>query len=160
MNINIDDLKIKPMALKESLAASLLSLKYVKTDKEWKLPGVLGFPSAILLFCFIDSVGSLLLNNSNPSIGDNFEILRDKDYFNIPLSQTEKRKFYESFRYHILHLSELPADSALIFNPDEERIIYKDIDWNNRWCLNLAALHEACDNLFNTHEQEIRNKSH
>jgi len=122
-------------SLDESLEAAKFCADYKKTDKKWgkfATGGCLGYPSAILLFALIDSIGSYFEKDKNFSVmidrkqekingsgRDHFKILNSK-YFNQNLSAEFIKKLYNNFRSCLTHKSVLGSGTLMI--PDNTLI--------------------------------------
>jgi len=151
-------------ALKEILVAAELCLSYEKDGFKWHSNGNLGFPTAILLLSFIDSVGYILtikdtVNDADDDSipGKSFEIVRDKKYFESPLSKMEKEKLYHTFRNPVIHSATLKIDHGLSWSSENRtKIIEK---WDQIWLLNLDVLYSACKKLYLDNEDEIISKT-
>ena len=118
-------------SLDESLEAAKFCIDYKKTDKKWgefSTGGCLGFPSAILLFSIIDSIGSYFRKNKNFEINlngkkvkinskgwEHFKILNSK-YFNQNLSAEYMKQLYIKFRSCLTHNSVLGSNTLMIPN--------------------------------------------
>ncbi len=119
--------------LKESLDELLEAVRYCadyrKNDEKWgefKTGGCLGYPSAILLFSIIDSIGSYFRSNINFIINiddkkesidsdgwQHFKILNSK-YFKQHLSKIQIQTIYKKFRSLLTHNSILGKNSIMI----------------------------------------------
>jgi hypothetical protein len=121
--------------LKESLIESLEAAKfcanYRKTDEKWgeyQTGGCLGYPSAILLFSIIDSIGSyyrknkdfkVIIDHEKYSIDgegwEHFKILNSK-YFNQSLSLTFIKTLYQKYRNYVIHNSVLGRNAIMVMD--------------------------------------------
>ncbi len=149
-------------ALKELLEATKICLNTVKIREHWGHEGVLGFPAAILLTCFVDAVGFILLeNNDSNKVNDSLKILKDKGYFPSPLTGKEYKFFYNHFRTDTLHRATLRYGTGIKNEPNlPDKIILVGTLENGETVqyLNLHALQAACLNLFTSHLGEIKSR--
>lgn len=155
--------------LKESLVETLDAAKYCsyykKVDKKWgkyATGGCLGYPSGILLFSIIDSIGSYYRKNKefkitidgkpetiNADGWEHFKILNSK-YFNQSLSLDFIKKLYSHFRSKLTHNSIL-GDAALML-PDNNSIkqlkgknqAFAAIKNNNNKTIYFISIKELC----------------
>mgnify|MGYP006990009804 CR=1 FL=1 len=116
-------------SLNESLEAARLCVYYRKSDEKWgdyATGGCLGFPSAIILFSIIDTIGSYFrkdkqftvnIDNKKYSIHgegwEHFKILNSK-YFRQSLSLDFIKTLYQKFRNSVTHNSVL-GQNAIMF---------------------------------------------
>lgn len=122
-------------SLDESLEAAKFCADYKKTDKKWgefSTGGCLGYPSAILLFSIVDTIGSYFRKDEsfnvlidgkpekiNGSGREHFKILNSK-YFNQNLSTEFIKQLYNKFRSSLTHNSVLGSDTLML--PDNTAI--------------------------------------
>ena len=125
-------------SLDETLEAARYCATYKKTDSKWgefNNRGCLGYPSAILLFSLIDSLGSyfrkdksfkILIDGNEETINatgwEHFKILNSK-YFNQNLPKAFIQTLYNSYRSKLTHNSVLGKDVHMI--PDNNT--FKDL---------------------------------
>lgn len=123
-------------SLKEILEAARFCSEYRKKDDKWenfKTGGCLGYPSAILLFSIIDSIGSYFRKDNDFKIEiegkqeridsdgwQHFKILNSK-YFNQNLDSDFLKILYSKFRSFLTHNSVLGKDSIMIMSNDSIR---------------------------------------
>ena len=122
-------------SLDESLEAAKFCADYKKTDNKWgefSTGGCLGYPSAILLFSLVDTIGSyfrkdesftVMINGKPEKINglawEHFKILNSK-YFNQNLSTEFIKQLYNKFRSCLTHNSVLGSDTLMF--PDNTAI--------------------------------------
>ncbi len=158
--------------LKESLVESLAAAKYCsdyrKTEDKWgefKTGGCLGYPSAILLFSIIDTIGSyfrkdksfkVTIDSKEQTIDSDgwqhFKILNSK-YFNQNLSTDFIKALYLKFRSFLTHNSVLGENSVMIMNNDslgqnisgQSFLIGKDKEGIDVYVISIEELWELCN---------------
>ena len=122
-------------SLDETLEAAKFCADYKKTDEKWgeyATGGCLGYPSAILLFSLVDTVGSYFRKNNdfkvlidgkqeiiNAAGWEHFKILNSK-YFNQSLSKQSLKLLYEKSRSCLTHNSVLGSNIVMV--PDNTSI--------------------------------------
>ncbi|MCK9624976.1 MAG: hypothetical protein M0R23_00715 [Bacteroidales bacterium] len=122
-------------SLDETLEAAKFCSDYKKTDTKWDkfaTGGCLGYPSAILLFSLVDTIGSYFRKNSdfkilidgkqeiiNAAGWEHFKILNSK-YFNQNLSKQSLKLLYEKSRSCLIHNSVLGSNIVMV--PDNTAI--------------------------------------
>ncbi len=128
-------------SLKESLEAAHFCASYRKIDTKWgefRGQGCLGYPSAILLFSIIDSIGSYFRGKTDFVINigakptrinaegwEHFKILNSK-YFNQNLEESFIKAIYSQFRCKLTHNSILGKGSVMI--PNNQSIPSSNLD--------------------------------
>lgn len=152
-----DQNTITLLGLQELLIGARICLEFKKESSIWQSGGCLGFPCIILLTCFIDSIGRLLLKAEESSpIVDNFKILCMSEYFNNPLSSKEKDFFYNKTRKYTLHRSSLRVNAALHVNFESNHIVeYVPVHAVKAKSINLPALLSACEELLTKQGDEL-----
>lgn len=127
-------------SLEELLEASRYCVNYSKSSPQWveyRIGGCLGYPSAILLFSLIDSIGSYFRKNENFKIvidgkstainhsgWEHFKILNSK-YFNQNLSADFLKTLYNHYRSSLTHNGVLA--SGVMMYPSSELTIFKNM---------------------------------
>ena len=96
--------------LVEMVAVSDYCINFRKDPKIWGSHGCYGYPSAILLFSIMDSIGSYILGGSTRN---HFNILNHPDYYNLGLSDKDVKIIYENYRCLLTHNSAMPMDHFL-----------------------------------------------
>jgi hypothetical protein len=142
-------------SLLEYLVASKLALEFVKGEN-WHpedRDGCLGTPSALVLLCVVDAIGSylrygpdiVLIDGKQRTIdgehSKHFFVLNHQDYFAQTLSLTEIESIYE-YRNLLAHNAATAAGRPLLFHPREPEVfpVYED-----QRAINLPAFHNrAC----------------
>ena len=161
MAIHTQKIELIKESLFELLHVVDYSIKYHKTDPNiWgdhAKGGVLGFPSAIILFSIIDFLGSVFYKNESFEIiiegkkrkikntSQHIYILNSK-YFNLDLSQTDLENIYTNFRSTLTHNSLMPGGYYLMSN--DKNLIPFEIgiteESNHRiYYLNLNSLYHV-----------------
>ena len=154
-------------SLDETLEAAKYGVDYKKTDKKWgdfATGGCLGYPSAILLFSIIDSIGSYFRKNDtieilidgkknriNAAGWEHFKILNSK-YFNQTLSSDFMKKLYNKFRSCLTHNSVIGSETLMIPNntlikpPVQDKAfgIYTDSSGNTSHVISIKELWDLC----------------
>jgi len=101
--------------VKESLVEIFLvaqdCVNFEKDPKIWGSNGCYGFPAAILLFSIADCIGSYVIGGKTTE--DHFNILNDKNYYNLELSKTDLNFIYKKYRCLLTHNSAMPPDTLL-----------------------------------------------
>lgn len=129
MALHITPASMLKESLDESLEAANFCSEYRKIDEKWgkfRSDGCLGYPSAILLFSIIDSIGSYFRKDKNFKIDvdskkvtidgngwEHFKILNSK-YFKQNLSQDFIKNLYLKYRCCLIHNSILGKESWMI----------------------------------------------
>lgn len=158
--------------LKESLIENLEAAKYCvyyrKTDEKWgefKTGGCLGFPSAIILFSIVDTIGSyfrrndqfkIKIDNEEHSINsdgwEHFKILNSK-YFGQSLSLDFIKALYSKFRNYTTHNSVLGKNTRMFLDDMaispisyQSKAFAKSIDQNNEvmYLLSITEFYKIC----------------
>jgi len=127
-------------SLEELLEASKYCVEYSKSSPQWddyRKGGCLGFPSGILLFSIIDSIGSYFRKNKdfevmvdgkstiiNHSGWEHFKILNSK-YFNQDLSADFLKTLYHHYRSSLTHNAVLGGQ--VMMYPSSEATIFKNL---------------------------------
>lgn len=117
MGIHTSKFSLHKEALLETLEAIKILTKYNKQDKnEWgQSDGCLGYPSAVLIFSFINSIGALFegeiingreINNDKST----FQILNSTYFNNQNLEVTLLDELYEVYRNKLTHNFSLPIN--------------------------------------------------
>lgn len=159
--------------LKESLMESLEAAKYCtdyrKTVHKWgvfKTGGCLGFPSAIILFSIVDSIGSYFRKNKqfkvkidnkdhfiNADGWEHFKILNSK-YFKQSLSLDFIKALYSKFRSTTTHNSVLGKNTIMFLDAmNIEPISYqsktfatsKDINDEIIYLISITEFYKICE---------------
>jgi hypothetical protein len=159
--------------LKESLIESLEAAKfcanYRKTDEKWgtyQTGGCLGYPSAILLFSIIDSIGSyfrknkdfkIIIDNKKYSIDgegwEHFKILNSK-YFNQSLSLDLIKTLYQKYRNYVIHNSVLGRNAIMVMdeihlthstNQSSSFATTQNVLGEQIYIISIAGLLKLCD---------------
>lgn len=126
--------------------------------------GVLGFPSAILMFSLVDSIGSYYERNKEmqiklrgekntaiiSTVESHFFIL-NSEYFNLNLSKVDITRVYEC-RNSLLHNNVLTKEIQLIYSSEKpfiHPITYQDGEKTETFFqIRLVSFLEACENAF------------
>lgn len=156
-------------SLNEILMTCKFSMQYRKSyDSEFwgvtkKNDGILGFPSCMLLFCIVDTLGGYFEDNpdfkitikglSEPQMINNencshFYIL-NSDLFKLKLSNGDIKRLYEC-RTSLLHNSVL-TDGVILRETNEKDFIEK-IKFNNKTLLSVGItdFYYACEDAIET----------
>jgi len=124
--------------LQESLVEMVLvadyCIKYRKNIKEWGSSGCFGYPAAILLLSVADSIGSYVLGGY---VGDHFNILKHRDYYNLNLSDGYIDIIYKKYRNLLNHNAVMAVDCILDIGM-ENGLVFELKD--NKPVLNLLPL--------------------
>lgn len=139
-------------SLDETLEAAKFCSDYKKTDTKWDkfaTGGCLGYPSAILLFSLVDTIGSYFRKNSdfkilidgkqeiiNAAGWEHFKILNSK-YFNQNLSKQSLKLLYEKSRSCLIHNSVLGSNIVMVpdntaIQPETHEKAFIPIDANSK----------------------------
>lgn len=129
MALHISPASMLKESLIESVEAAKFCVQYRKIEDKWghfKTGGCLGFPSAIILFSIIDTIGSYYRKNKELKIiiddkshhinGDgweHFKILNSK-YFNQTLSLDFIKTLYQKFRNSVTHNLVLGQNAIMV----------------------------------------------
>ena len=168
--------------LKESLIETLEAAKfcsdYRKIEKKWEIfntGGCLGYPSAILLFSIIDSIGSyyrqnkeikILIDSEKATIDStgwqHFKILNSK-YFNQNLSLVFIKALFSKFRSCLTHNSILGKNSKMIpynnssKNGISKKTFFKETATNGEtvYIISIKELWELCSITINKFSKDI-----
>jgi hypothetical protein len=101
-------------ALREVLLATEKLISYQKNTEPhiWNHEdnGCLGYPAAILLFAYIESVGCILLDDSGEK---SFIVLRHPVFGNQPISESGCKSVYKIYRNRLMHNLGLPKNARL-----------------------------------------------
>lgn len=165
-------------SLDESLEAARFCADYKKTDKKWgefSTGGCLGYPSAILLFSLVDTIGSyfrkdksfVIMINGKPETIDgldweHFKILNSK-YFNQNLSAEFIQQLYRKFRSCLTHNSVLGSDTLMFpdntaINPkiqDQAFIIGHDESGKIIYAISIKELWNLCSRAVDLFKKDI-----
>ncbi|MEP7377886.1 MAG: hypothetical protein ABI675_31095 [Chitinophagaceae bacterium] len=166
-------------SLDETLEAAKFCANYKKNDPKWGLyntGGCLGYPSGILLFSIIDTIGSYFKKKAsfqvtvdsksqtiNASGWEHFKILNSK-YFNQSLSSDFLKALYNKFRSSLTHNSVLGKDTLMF--PDNHSLgdpklndtpfaIGKDDKGNNIYILFIRVLYHLCESAVAVFKKDI-----
>jgi len=107
-------------ALREDLYAAEMLISFSKKSdiKEWGNDiGCLGYPAAILLFSFIETMGCILIGKSD---SESFYVLREKEFENQDIDKPILKTMYETYRSKLIHNSSLP-EHAYLQNDQESK---------------------------------------
>lgn len=165
-------------SLYETLEAAKFCAEYRKTDDKWdefKTGGCLGFPSAILLFSIIDTIGSyyrknkyfkIIIDSREMTIDSDgwqhFKILNSK-YFEQNLSLDFIKALYYRFRSFLTHNSILGKNAVMILNNKSLKIGFSgqafiQIENDKKeiiYFISIEELTELCNLAINKFYQEI-----
>ncbi len=127
-------------ALKEMIEVSEYCINFDKS-KDFRWPnqaGCYGYPSAILLLCIVDSVGTLI-EKGGDDIGKHFQILNNPEYYNLKLSEVELRLIEKEYRNRLTHNSHMPPGMMLYPGNNQDSVLVKRDEY---YCLNLRPFLE------------------
>lgn len=165
-------------SLDETLEAARFCADYKKTDKKWGefgTGGCLGYPSAILLFSLVDTIGSYFRKNKsfivtidgkpstiNGSDWEHFKILNSK-YFNQNLSAEFIQQLYRKFRSCLTHNSVLGSETLMfpdnsVIDPkikDQAFIIYQDDSGKVIYAISIKELWNLCSRAVDLFKMDI-----
>lgn len=116
--------QINLCALEESLnAAELLLPTYDLDDSAPLFLGQrrMGFPAAILLFSYVESIGHL--TEKRKANEDSFLVLREHWFGNQFISIGQCRSMYKFFRNTLCHNSMLPAEFFIDCNSKSDQLV-------------------------------------
>lgn len=168
-------------SLDETLEASRYCATYKKTDTKWgefNTGGCLGYPSAILLFSLIDSLGSYFRKNKsfkmsidgnsesiNGTGWEHFKILNSK-YFNQNLPKAFIKTLYNSYRSRLTHNSVLGKDVHMIPDnstfedlADSNSAFISETDTNGKtyYLISILELFNLCEKAVQDFKLDIDN---
>lgn len=123
MATHLKSFELHRAALNETLFSVELLICYNKPDEKEKWhsqEGCLGYPAAILLLSFIDSIGNLFDEiKTHP-----YRILKGKYFQNQKIDDKIIDDFYDSYRNKLIHNHSLPSNRYIEPN-SESNIWYK-----------------------------------
>lgn len=168
-------------SLDETLEAAKFCSDYKKTDAKWgqfNTGGCLGYPSGVLLFSIIDTIGSYYRKNTtfqvevdskmqsiNADGWEHFKILNSK-YFNQTLSSDFLKALYSKFRSSLTHNSVLGKDSVMIPSnttvpdlqlKDTAFLLQKNQGGDTLYLIFIKELCELCEKAVEGFKQDIDN---
>lgn len=138
--------KLNYAALGETLLAAEILIAYDKTKhpEMWgNDTGCLGYPAAILLFAYIESVGCIYINRGN---GNSFKVLREPLFESQHLSEPLCKMLYETYRNKMVHNIALPKNAYLKIDANDPQPF--TISGNEINAINLCALLSLCQKSF------------
>ncbi|MBX2903317.1 MAG: hypothetical protein KF872_07140 [Chitinophagales bacterium] len=104
-----------------------------------------GYPSAILLFSFIDAVDTLY-NKGKYKIA--FRILNDEIFGSQNLKEKACDNLYDKYRSSLSHNLALPDNAFLIFSSENPKAFISNANPNKIDQVNLHALFKLCVSAF------------
>jgi hypothetical protein len=165
MATHFDKFSLHVEAMRESLEAAKLLVNYNKEQNShsWdRAQGCLGYPSAILLFSFINAYGNLFYSETIHGIKINtdkktFAILNSDYFSNQNISSAAIEDLYESFRSKLTHNLALPKNYVMKQQSPTSR--WFELSENNKGesiisTIYLVDLLELCDFAFNKIKDE------
>jgi hypothetical protein len=151
--------KLNYAALNETLIASEILISYDKISdtKMWAGDtGCLGYPAAILLFAYIESVGCIYINRGN---GNSFKVLREPLFESQSISERLCIMLYETYRNKMVHNIALPQNAYLKIDKGDPHPFTISADKDEITAVNLCALLSLCQrsfkNLSSTFEEKF-----
>lgn len=129
-----------PSMLQESLVEMFLvardCINFRKNPEIWGSHGCYGYPSAILLFCIADGIGSYVIGGNTRR---HFDILNHRDYYNLNLDPKTINALYKKYRCLLTHNAILAIDVILDIGSQSSPVYeFK----NSKHLLNLASFLE------------------
>lgn len=146
--------------LVEMLHVAEYAINYRKTDRaqwgDYATGGILGYPSAVVLFSVIDCLGSVFAGDDRFSVSidgksrqirranEHIYILNSK-YFNLDLGLIDLDNLYMNVRSTLVHNSLLPAGYHLQIGEDERLPFCVAVTESDErfYFVNLVRLYEA-----------------
>lgn len=127
-------------ALKEMIEMAEYGINFDKSkDARWiGQAGCYGYPSAILLLCIVDSVGTLI-EKGGDDVSQHFKILNNPAYYNLNLSEEELRVMEKKYRNKLTHNSHMIPGIMLYPGTSGGSVLVKASDY---YCLNLIPFLE------------------
>ncbi|HMQ60868.1 MAG TPA: hypothetical protein PKE06_09375 [Flavilitoribacter sp.] len=168
--------------LKESLVETLIAAKFcanfdkTKSDEFPNGNGCLGYPSAILLFSIVDSIGSYLrgdkfflidLDGKKTYIKDDgwehFKVL-NSSFFEQNLSEQILKYIYQKARSFLVHNAILGKDVILMPNNDKlpkendtQVFFIQQADTGEKIWISIRELHKLCEDAVSKFKDKIDN---
>ena len=129
-----------PSMLQESLVEMFLvardCINFRKSPEIWGSNGCYGYPSAILLFCIADGIGSYVIGVNTRR---HFDVLNNRDYYNLNLDSKTISALYKKYRCLLTHNAVLATDVVLDIGSQNAPVYeFK----NGKHLLNLASFLE------------------
>lgn len=165
MATHLDKFPLHVEAMKESLEATRILVNYSKEQNPdtWdKEQGCLGYPSAILLFTFINAYGNLFynetINDTKISTDKKTFWILNSDYFsNQNISEDAIDDLYESFRSKLTHNLTLPNN--YIMKPKSSTSQWFEMSANDKGKSIISTIYVIdllllCDSAFNKIKDE------
>jgi hypothetical protein len=140
--------KLNYAALREVLVAAEILVSYDKTSdaKTWGTDaGCLGYPAAILLFAYIESVGCIYVNRGN---GNSFKVLREPLFESQGISERLCTMLYETYRNKMVHNIALPQNAYLKIDKTDPTPFTFSASNDEITAVNLHALLLLCQRSF------------
>ncbi len=113
--------------IKESLQEMIIISEYcVSTGKDPKIfgsEGCYGYPASILLLAIVDAIGTHICKGSTRV---HFDILNEKDFYNLGLSSDQITTIYESYRCLCVHNAVLASGVALAIGKSSD-LVFEDV---------------------------------
>ncbi|MBS1595580.1 MAG: hypothetical protein JST90_14790 [Bacteroidetes bacterium] len=130
-------------ALSETLCAAEILIGYDKGSIKGRWSegdnGGLGYPAAVLLFSFIETVGCIWINKGK---GNSFKVLREPIFGSQPLSEHLCTMVYATYRNKLAHNLALPQNVYLqIDDKDPRAFNVTNTDKGGKEAVNAINLH-------------------
>ena len=147
MTISSSHEELNLSAMQETLKAAALLLPIHDLDSNHKPlfdgQSRMGYPAAILLFCFIESIGHLVSRRKiDPS--NAFHVLRSELFQNQNISEKQCQKLHYNYRCKLCHNLMLPENFIIDCDPYHTEV-FPDINGNDVMGVNLYALLKICE---------------
>ena len=146
-------------ALEQNLMAVELALKHKArvVSANSNAYGILGYPSAILMFSIIDTIGShfrkskvqpyILLDNTSVRItasGDQHFYILNSEYFDLKLTKDNIKAFYKIGRNTLNHNSLIGEELTLVASYNTPFLKVNDVSGKGKYEVHLFSFYEAC----------------
>jgi hypothetical protein len=128
-------------ALRESLEVAEYCIQFDKQrDSRWPgQSGCYGYPSAILLLCIVDSMGTLI-EGGGDDVGKHFQILNNPEFYNLQFTGKELKLLEKEYRNKLTHNAYMRPGIMLNIGKKSDPVLCK---MGRYQCLNLVPFLEV-----------------